>query len=63
MQGAKGLGAGLFETVWEELSMDDEEVESPEWHQKALQETEDRLGEGQEKVVDWETAKKKLMPP
>lgn len=62
MQGANGLGAGLLETIWEELSMDDEEVESPDWHQKALQETEDRLCAGQETVVDWQTAKKKLMP-
>lgn len=46
-----------MEAIWEELSANDEEVESPDWHQKALQETEHRLSAGQEKVVDWQTAK------
>lgn len=50
----------MMEAIWEELSANDQEVESPDWHQKALQETEHRLSAGQEKVVDWQTAKKKL---
>jgi hypothetical protein len=50
----------LMEAIWEDLSKEDEEVKSPQWHQEALQETEERLNSGQEKMVDWRTAKKQL---
>lgn len=50
----------VMEAIWEDLSREDEEVESPGWHQKALQETERRLSAGQEKIVDWQVAKKEL---
>ena len=50
----------IMEALWEDLSREDEEVESPDWHQKALQETEHRLGLGQEKIVDWKAAKNEL---
>ena len=50
----------VMETIWEDLSREDEEVEFPDWHQKALQETERRLNSGQEKIVDWQVAKKEL---
>ena len=50
----------VMETIWEDLSREDEEVESPDWHQKALQETERRFNSGQEKIVDWQVAKKEL---
>jgi len=50
----------VVENIWEDLSREDEEVESPDWHQKALQETERRLNSGQEKIVDWQVAKKEL---
>jgi hypothetical protein len=50
----------LMETLWEELSRSDAEFESPVWHGKELAETERRLAEGKEQILDWETAKKKL---
>jgi hypothetical protein len=50
----------LMETLWEELSRPDDKFESPTWHGKALAETERRLAEGKEKILDWEAAKKKL---
>ena len=50
----------LMETLWEELSRPDTEFESPAWHAKELTETERRLAEGKEQVVDWEQAKKVL---
>jgi len=50
----------VMEAIWEDLSKEDEEVESPKWHQEALQETEQRLNLGEEKKVDWPTAKKEL---
>lgn len=50
----------VMEAIWEELSNEEEQVESPDWHKKALQETELRFSTGQEKVVDWQDAKKEL---
>lgn len=50
----------VMEAIWEDLSKEDTEVESPKWHQEALQETEQRLNLGEEKKIDWQTAKKDL---
>ncbi len=50
----------VMEAIWEDLSKEGEKVESPNWHQEALQETEQRLNLGEEKMVDWPTAKKEL---
>ena len=50
----------IMEAIWEDLSKEDEELESPKWHQEALKETEQRLKLGKEKKVDWHSAKKGL---
>jgi hypothetical protein len=50
----------MMETLWDDLSRNDEYLESPSWHEKALSETERRLEIGQEKVFDWQEAKKEL---
>lgn len=50
----------IMEAIWEDLSRDDEQVESPEWHREALEETERRRESGKEAVVDWQEAKKQL---
>ena len=46
-----------METLWEELSRPESELESPPWHVKELAETERRLAQGKEQILDWETAK------
>ena len=50
----------VMEAIWEDLSKEEEQIESPDWHQKALQQTERRLSSGQEKIVDWQDAKREL---
>jgi hypothetical protein len=50
----------LMETLWEELSVPDDQYESPSWHAQELAATEIRLAEGKEQIVDWEVAKKVL---
>ena len=47
----------LLETLWDDLSRDDVQMESPAWHETALAETQQRLASGQEQVLDWEQAK------
>ena len=50
----------LMEVLWEQLSRPDDALASPAWHAQALAETEQRLAEGKEQVMDWESAKKEL---
>jgi hypothetical protein len=50
----------VMEAIWEDLSRDAEQVESPEWHREVLEETERRLQAGQEGTVDWHEGKKRL---
>jgi hypothetical protein len=50
----------LMEALWEQLSRPDDAFESPPWHADELARTGQRLAEGKEQVMEWETAKKKL---
>lgn len=50
----------LMEALWVDLSRHADAVELPAWHAHALRETEQRLAEGKEVAVDWETAKNEL---
>lgn len=50
----------LMESLWEDLSREPEGFESPGWHERALKETESRLARGEEEIVGWEEAKKRL---
>jgi hypothetical protein len=50
----------VMEDIWEDLSKDEIEVDSPSWHHAALRKTKLRVESGQETIVDWESAKKDL---
>lgn len=50
----------VMETIWEDLQQEESSLESPDWHKKALEETERRYSEGQERIIDWKDAKKEL---
>ncbi|MFH0908480.1 MAG: addiction module protein [bacterium] len=49
-----------MEAIWVELSKAEMEVESPAWHEDVLKQTEARIAAGQERVANWETAKREL---
>ncbi len=49
-----------MEALWKELSRSDSDVESPSWHGDVLRETEARVAAGQERIADWEIAKREL---
>ena len=49
-----------LETLWADLSCDETNVPSPEWHEGILKERDARLKSGPEIPIDWETAKQKL---
>lgn len=50
----------LMEALWEELSHDETDIESPAWHAEALRETAARYSRGEEKILDWQKAKAQL---
>ena len=50
----------VMEAIWTALSASDAEVESPAWHADVLRETEERFSRGEERIVDWESAKREL---
>jgi len=49
-----------LEALWEDLSRNQAEFESPSWHRDELAATEERVKSGKEEPVDWEQAKKRL---
>ena len=49
-----------LEAIWADLSKDAATVESPQWHDDVLKETQDRLNSGQEQIMDWPETKRKL---
>ena len=50
----------MVDALWTDLLSEEELLESPAWHKAALQETEKRLEEGKERVLDWQAAKKEM---
>ena len=50
----------VMEALWKDLSDEEEQYDSPAWHEDALKETENRMNSGIEEIVDWDIAKKNL---
>lgn len=50
----------VMESIWADLSRNEANVPSPDWHGPVLREREERLRSGQEQFMDWEEAKKQL---
>ena len=50
----------MMEAIWEDLSRDEQSIQSPQWHESILQETEQRVQSGKEGILDWQEAKKEL---
>ena len=50
----------VMEAIWEDLSSEEQSLQSPAWHKSALQETEQRVHSGHEQILDWKEAKKEL---
>ena len=49
-----------MEELWESLSQEKAQLESPPWHKKALVETATRYDAGEEQPIDWDAAKREL---
>jgi len=50
----------LMETIWDELTKDDEKLESPAWHEEVLKDRKAALKAGKASLSDWEDAKARI---
>ncbi len=49
-----------MEALWANLSRNEQDLQSPAWHEQVLDEREQRVKSGQEQFVSWEDAKREL---
>lgn len=49
-----------MESIWEDLCTNANNVSSPPWHEKILNEREEGIKQGNDEFVDWDTAKKNI---
>jgi len=49
-----------MEALWADLAQDEDQFESPAWHEDALREAERAVRSGAAKFSDWDDAKKRL---
>ena len=50
----------LMEDLWRDLSQNERDVASPDWHGAVLAEREHKLANGEDTLLDWEAAKRQL---
>ncbi|KPA12242.1 acyl-protein synthetase [Candidatus Magnetomorum sp. HK-1] len=50
----------IMEYLWQDLFEENNTLDSPDWHKKALAETEKRVMEGKEEIINWTDAKRSL---
>lgn len=46
--------------LWADLSGDEQNMDSPDWHEDELRTTEDLVKRGKAKFSDWETAQRRI---
>ena len=49
-----------METLWADSDRDDQNIQSPPWHEQILKERDQRVESGREQFQDWEDAKREL---
>ena len=50
----------LMEMLWNDLSKNEKEIQSPDWHKQTLKQREKKSEAGKEKIIDWDDAKNDL---
>jgi hypothetical protein len=50
----------VMEALWEDLSRNSDALESPAWHEAALNERKARVATGKTSYMNWERAKKEI---
>lgn len=49
-----------LEALWADLSRNEQDIQSPPWHEQILKERGERVKSGQEKFQSWDDAKRDL---
>ena len=49
-----------IETVWDDIIHNSPDFPSPSWHKNILDERDAKIASGEDKLIDWECAKKKM---
>ncbi len=55
------LKLDLLETIWDDLSKNDEAVESPAWHEHILNERRESIAAGTAQHSDWSESKERII--
>jgi putative addiction module component (TIGR02574 family) len=50
----------LIETLWDDISRDEQALDSPAWHEEVLSDRQKALDSGKAPVGDWEEAKARI---
>jgi hypothetical protein len=50
----------VMEALWEDLAREPEQIASPDWHKRTLDERRKRVAKGEARFTDWNTAKEKI---
>ena len=50
----------VMESIWDDLCNRADSIPSPSWHEEVLDEREEGIKRGDDKFVDWDTARKKI---
>ena len=50
-----------MESIWDDLCQTADKIISPPWHEKILIDREGNLKSGEDKYIDWATAKKDIL--
>ena len=49
-----------MESIWDDLCHKADSIASPSWHKEVLDEREEGIKRGDDKFVDWDTARKNI---
>lgn len=50
----------LLETIWADLSREEDKLESPAWHKEVLEDRDSAYAAGKVSVSNWEKAKERI---
>ena len=50
----------LMESIWDDITQDESDLKSPDWHETVLKDREDALESGKANVSDWDKAKERI---
>ena len=49
-----------IEMIWEDISSNNSNISSPDWHENVLKIRDENIASGKDKLIDWEVAKQQL---